>query len=431
MSEPTILGSAVSAFRVLRVRLGTERPGYVIYVPEEGRSWAGVGGRRFDYFPGRLLDRGPEGTVREIKTEPRDAIRAIWAGIGSGGEPRGAFLVSPDLCSDVRDPGIPLVSFIEPEVEVEISREGPVVRGGPLDLGGIPLTQAPPRPGGRGRAEAWEGEPDSLYERRLADAIRLVSEVPGKVIIARAYRRRIDPLRDPLDLFEIYATSEPNAAASHIIYEPGLFASVGCSPESVFEMDGDRISFDAMAATRPVSEDPVEDARLAEDLLADEKERREHAMMLGRAREFLEGVCRAGSVRLDFERRIRRLRRVRHLFSRVSGRLQAGLSIVDVLERAFPPLVSYPAALAARVEPLSAPYRFYGGMVGYVDGRGKVRCFLNLRTAVVADGWAHTMGGVGVVPGSQVESERRETANKLRSIMDAIEAWVSPGEGLK
>jgi hypothetical protein len=431
MNEPTILASAISAFRALLARFGTERPGYVIFIPGEGRAWAGLGGRCFDYFPGRLLDRSPEGAVREIRTEARDAIRAIWGRIGSGSEPRGAFLVSPDLCRDVRDPEIPLVSFIEPAVEVEFSPEGPVVRGGPLDLGGIPPPQVPPLTGGRGKTEAWEGEPDSVFERRLAAAIRLVNEVPGKAIIARGYRRRIAPPRDPLDFFEIYAASEPNAACSHLIHEPGLFASVGCSPENVFELDGDRIRLDAMAATRPVSEDSLEDERLAEDLLADPKERREHAMMLGRAREFLERVCRAGSIRLDFERRIRRLKRVRHLFSRVSGQLQDGLSAVDVLERAFPPQVSYPAPLALRVEPMPAPYRFYSGMVGYVGGPGQVRCFLNLRAAVVANGWAHTMGGVGVVPGSQVESERRETDNKLRSIMDAIETWISPGEGPK
>jgi len=99
-----------------------------------------------------------------------------------------------------------------------------------------------------------------------------------------------------------------------------------------------------------------------------------------------------------------------------------------LLERAFPPLVSYPEDLAAKAELVLTPPHFYGGMVGRAGDDGSIRSFLNLRSVEVQPGVILTRAGVGVVDGSTRDGEIHEVFGKLRAIHEAVENWIGHGD---
>lgn len=273
----------------------------------------------------------------------------------------------------------------------------------------------------------WETEPDDAFAAKLEHAIALVQGRPGKLLVTRGFHRAVDASLDALDLAWLLATSEPDAPAFHWLELPGERVSLGASPENVVESERGILRLDAVAGTRPVHPDAEFDAALEAELLASAKERREHAAALERALAFAHSVCLPGSVRVTFERRIRRLRYVRHLWSRVEGALSTCLDSVELLERAFPPFVSYPEDLAAQFELVLSPPRFYGGMVGRLDADGSVRGFLNLRSVEVQPGVILARGGIGVVDGSTRSGETREVFGKLRALHEAVENWLGRG----
>jgi anthranilate synthase component 1 len=183
-----------------------------------------------------------------------------------------------------------------------------------------------------------------------------------------------------------------------------------------------------VAGTRPVDPDPVRDENYTRELLESEKERAEHALALGRARAFADELCEPESTELAFERRISAFRRVRHLKSRVEGRLRAELDAIELLRLAHPPLKTYPDELAVGLAADPAAGGLYGGLIARVNARGDVAAFLNLRSVQRVGTRLVTRGGVGVVDGSTLLGEQREILAKLRSIDEAVLAWTSRGD---
>jgi len=140
----------------------------------------------------------------------------------------------------------------------------------------------------------------------------------------------------------------------------------------------------------------------------------------------LTNLCQPGTAKVDQSLGVRTLKRVRHLHSRLSGRLRPDLDLIDLLEESFPPLSSYPDELIPLADPGLEPTRFYGGIVGRAGpGWNEISCFLNLRSALLQNQTLYTQGGVGVISESKPRQEMLEVANKLSSLLEAVSTWES------
>ena len=433
-----ILHNACALYRLAR----SEAPelmqhSYLLHIPHLRRAWLGIGAQRvIEYTHDGLCIRHGEDQKKRLRPEA-SLFAALRAELDA--ERPCFFLVSNDLARASHDPGLPLAVFIQPEAEITFDTEAnaPLITPADNNLAtrinawwrrseGQAVTPAPhdavmtPTP--------WFTESDEHFLQRLHQAIGLLHDVPGKMILTRGYEADYSPKLDPLRLYEIYTALETEPAASHYATLPGGIASLGCSPENIFEIDHDRLRFDVIAATRGISTDPEEDRRWRQELQQDPKEVKEHRMALERYRTRLEKLCVPGSALQDSLMDIRTLRCVRHLHSRLSGRLRPDLDTFDLLDDSFPPLNSYPAELIPMADPDIAPTRYYGGMVGRIGaGSNESHCFLNLRAALTNNAKIHTQGGVGVIADSIPKRELLEVNNKLRCLMRAVDSWKSDG----
>lgn len=200
---------------------------------------------------------------------------------------------------------------------------------------------------------------------------------------------------------------------------------VGASPEALVTMDEQRrVISHPIAGTRPRGKTPAEDAQLAEDLEADEKERAEHIMLVDLARNDLAKVCEPGSVEVTQFMGVEHFSHVMHLTSHVQGKVEASSSAYDVLAAAFPAgtLSGAPKPRALQLLDEWEPTRrgVYGGVVGYFDLSGRMDAAIAIRTAVLSGGKAYVQSGGGIVADSDDEAERLETVNKAAAPLRAV-----------
>ena len=205
----------------------------------------------------------------------------------------------------------------------------------------------------------------------------------------------------------------------------GPVTLVASSPESLVRSDGDRVETLPIAGTRRRGVTPEEDAALAEELLADEKERAEHIMLVDLGRNDLGRVCRYGSVRVDDLMRVERYSHVMHIVSTVSGNLVKGRTPLDALASTLPMGTASGAPKVRAMEIIDElePVRRgpYAGAFGYVSVTGAMDMALTLRTVVVTGGRIHLQAGGGVVADSDPAFEYRESLNKLAALRKAVE----------
>lgn len=201
---------------------------------------------------------------------------------------------------------------------------------------------------------------------------------------------------------------------------------VGSSPEALVQVQGDHVETWPIAGTRPRGATPAEDAAHERDLLADEKERAEHVMLVDLGRNDLGRVCEIGTVEVGHLLQVERYSHVMHLVSAVTGRLRDGLGPVDVLRAVFPAgtVSGAPKVRAMEIIDDLEPTRRgpYAGAVGYVDFAGNLDTCIAIRTVVLVDGVAHVQAGAGVVADSVPSSEEEETRNKAGAVLAAVEA---------
>jgi anthranilate/para-aminobenzoate synthase component I len=333
-----------------------------------------------------------------------------------------------------RGSALPAAVALRPELELEFTDDGGAAvseEPGFAAVARAALDAAPIERGLRAKPHGvrpdWRTEPDEDFRARLVAAIERVRGEQGKLIVTRTFSHEIRPDAELLELGAMLLGAETHAAAAHYFEIDGI-GSLGTSPENVIEIIDGRVRVDAVAGTRPVDPDPARDAAYARELLENQKEHAEHELALGRARAFAEKWCEAGTTELAFERRISAFRRVRHLKSRLEGRLRPGLDAIELLRRAHPPLRSYPEALAAGLVVDPAAGGLYGGLLARVNARGDLSAFLNLRSVQRVGVQLVTRGGVGVVDGSTLRGEEREILAKLRSIDEAVLDWLPVGD---
>ena len=200
---------------------------------------------------------------------------------------------------------------------------------------------------------------------------------------------------------------------------------VGSSPETLVRCEDGQISLRPIAGTRRRGKTPEEDRELARNLLADEKERAEHVMLVDLGRNDVGRVASRGSVKVDSLMQVERYSHVMHIVSQVTGQLEKGKSVYDVTRACFPAgTVSGAPKIRAMeiIEELEPTRRGpYAGAVGYFGFSGNMDMCINIRTVVIKGRQAYIQAGAGIVADSVPEHEYEETCNKARAMMKAIE----------
>ncbi|MDR1889914.1 MAG: anthranilate synthase component I, partial [Zoogloeaceae bacterium] len=212
-------------------------------------------------------------------------------------------------------------------------------------------------------------------------------------------------------------------------FDFGDFHVVGASPEILvrLERQGEeqKVILRPIAGTRKRGKTDAEDEALATELLNDQKERAEHVQLLDLGRNDCGRVAQIGSVRVTEQMVIERYSHVMHMVSNVEGRLQPGLSAIDVLKASFPAgtVSGAPKVRAmeiiAELEPVKRGV--YAGAVGYLDFHDNMDLAIAIRTGVIKDGKLRVQAGGGVVADSDPEAEWEETCNKARAVLLAAE----------
>jgi anthranilate synthase component 1 len=200
---------------------------------------------------------------------------------------------------------------------------------------------------------------------------------------------------------------------------------VGSSPEVLVRTEDGQIELRPIAGTRPRGQDELEDNRLEQDLLCDEKERAEHLMLVDLGRNDVGRVAEVGSVEVTEFMVVERYSHVMHLVSNVKGRLQKGKDAFDVLAVCFPAgtVSGAPKIRAMEIIDELEPTRrgLYAGAIGYFSFSGNMDTCITIRTIVIKDKVAYVQAGGGIVADSVPEGEYQETLNKAQALLRAIE----------
>ena len=245
-----------------------------------------------------------------------------------------------------------------------------------------------------------------------------------QVVLSQRFRRAFT--LPPFALYRALRRLNPSPFLYYLAF-PG-FDIVGSSPEILVRLRGGTVTIRPIAGTRPRGKTPEQDAVLADDLMADAKERAEHLMLLDLGRNDVGRVAKVGTVKVTGSFFIERYSHVMHLVSNVEGQIREGLMAVDALVAGLPAgtLSGAPKIRAMEIiDEFETEKRGpYGGAVGYFGADGSLDTCIVLRTALVKDGVMYVQAGGGIVADSEPEAEYQETVNKARALMAAAEEAV-------
>ncbi|AEG59632.1 anthranilate synthase component I [Desulforamulus ruminis] len=235
---------------------------------------------------------------------------------------------------------------------------------------------------------------------------------------------------DPFDLYRRLRSINPSPYLTYFNF--GDLVLVGASPEMLVRVEEGKVFTRPIAGTRPRGKDETEDDLLAAEMLADEKERAEHLMLVDLGRNDVGRVAVPGTVEVPQYMQVERYSHVMHLVSEAKGILEEGKDHLDALGACFPAgTVSGAPKIRAMeiIEELEPLHRGpYAGAVGYVDFAGNMDTAITIRTAVVHRGSAYFQSGAGIVADSDPAKEYEETLHKARAMATAVMA-ASQREG--
>ncbi len=234
-------------------------------------------------------------------------------------------------------------------------------------------------------------------------------------------RFELESKKHPFDVYRDLRLINPSPYM--FFFDFGQGQLIGSSPEILVRLDQGVAHLRPIAGTRPRDHDldPIKEARLIDDLLADEKEVAEHIMLVDLGRNDLVLVCE--SVSVSYMLSIEKYSHVMHIVSHVQGKLQSGISAFDLLRATFPAGTVSGApkvraiSLIDEIEPTQRGV--YAGSVGYVDFSGNMDMCIAIRTAICVGGVYYVQAGAGVVADSDPYTEFVETQNKARGILSA------------
>jgi len=227
----------------------------------------------------------------------------------------------------------------------------------------------------------------------------------------------------PMDIYRALRVINPSPYM--FLLKMGDMHLVGSSPEVMVRCENRRVTVRPIAGTRWRGETDEEDRRLAEELLADPKERAEHVMLVDLGRNDVGRVCRYGTVKVDELMVIEKYSHVMHIVSNVTGELREGVDALDALMACLPAgtLTGAPKVRAMEIidEFETTKRGPYGGAVGYFDFSGNMDTCITIRTVVLQGDRAYVQAGGGIVADSVPEREWQETMNKAKALLRAIQ----------
>ncbi|XEC92742.1 anthranilate synthase component I [Paenibacillus tarimensis] len=227
---------------------------------------------------------------------------------------------------------------------------------------------------------------------------------------------------DPLHVYRVLRTMNPSPYMYYLKMDEEVI--VGTSPEALVKVNDGRVETRPIAGTRPRGKTPAEDLALEKELLADEKERAEHLMLVDLGRNDIGRVAEFGTVRCDSYMEIERYSHVMHIVSNVSGKLREDKDFFDAFVSCLPAgTVSGAPKLRAMeiIAELENEARgAYAGAIGYLGFGGSLNTCITIRTIIFKHGKAYVQAGAGIVWDSVPESEYTETVNKAMALLKAI-----------
>ncbi len=259
------------------------------------------------------------------------------------------------------------------------------------------------------------------FERAVEQARRYIYEGDiFQVVLSQRFATTFTG--DRFNLYRALRQINPSPYLFYLDFEEVTL--IGSSPEVLVRAEGGRVELLPIAGTRRRGETPEEDEALAQELLADPKERAEHLMLVDLGRNDLGRVCRFDTVQVDRYAYVERYSHVMHIVSAVSGLLDRRRGAMDVLQACFPAgtVSGAPKVRAMEIiDELEPTQRgIYAGAVGYVDFSGNLDTCIAIRTMVVRGETIFIQAGAGIVADSDPAREFEETVNKARALKEAI-----------
>lgn len=266
----------------------------------------------------------------------------------------------------------------------------------------------------------------NISEKDFIEAVEKAREyiIAGdvlQVVLSQRFSREISA--DSFDIYRSLRTINPSPYMYYLKFKD--VELIGSSPEPLVKVQGKKVMTCPIAGTRPRGLTKEEDLLMEKDLLASEKERAEHIMLVDLGRNDIGRICKSGTVKVDELMQVERYSHVMHLVSTVSGEILEDKTPYDVLQAVFPAgTVSGAPKIRAmeiidELEPtLRGPY---AGAVGYFSFTGELDSCITIRTILVHKNVAYVQAGAGIVYDSIPEKEYQETVNKAKGMLKAVE----------
>ena len=259
------------------------------------------------------------------------------------------------------------------------------------------------------------------FEQAVEQAKRYIYEGDiFQVVLSQRFTMSFEG--DRFNLYRALRQVNPSPYLFYLDFEE--VALIGSSPEVLVRAEGGRVELLPIAGTRPRGTTPEKDHALADELLADPKERAEHLMLVDLGRNDLGRVCQYNTVAVDRYAYIERYSHVMHIVSSVSGALDREQGAMDVLAACFPAgtVSGAPKVRAMEIIDELEPTKrsIYAGAVGYVDFSGDLDTCIAIRTMVIRGQEIYIQAGAGIVADSDPAKEFAETENKARALKQAM-----------
>jgi anthranilate synthase component 1 len=290
-----------------------------------------------------------------------------------------------------------------------------------------PLPEVPPLPGppslnGHHAAGVRSNQTREEFERAVETAKGHIAAGDAiQVVLSQRFER--ETRADPFTIYRALRMVNPSPYMFFLQFGDAYL--VGASPEMLVQVQGRAVTTHPIAGTRPRGRDRREDERLERELVADDKERAEHLMLVDLGRNDVGRISRIGTVEVPRFMDVERYSHVMHLVSEVRGELRDDLRPVDALRACFPAGTVSGAPKVRAMQIISEQERDrrgpYAGAVGYIGYDGNMDTAITIRTVVVRGRTASVQAGAGIVADSVPESEYHETHHKARALLSAID----------
>jgi anthranilate synthase component 1 len=400
------------------------------------------------------------GDAREEEVDPADPFGPVRAALANGDdllteELPGPFAgavgyISYDIVryfERVRRPGVdtldlPDYQFLYPRTlavidhvkcEIEILTlppEGPpeeAYEAARSEIGTIleALSRPLPQPARGPRTDTASPPVSNLTESEFCDRVARAKEhiLAGDAFqIVLSQRLSGETTTSPFQIYRALRILNPSPYMFYIDF--GGFQTIGSSPEALVKLEDRRVTLCPIAGTRPRGDTPVADGNLEMELLANEKERAEHLMLVDLGRNDLGRVCEIGSVAPESFMQVEKYSHVMHIVSRLAGRLRPELDMFDLLRAVFPAgtVTGAPKIRAMEIiRDLEGLTRGpYAGAVGYFGRQGDMDMCITIRTLIMKGSRYFAQAGAGIVSDSDPAFEYQETLNKIRALIRAV-----------